>query len=366
MDIRFGNHTSFHRATLGMVGTALATGIALHSGTAMAPLVGGIVGIAAGAAWAYGHTKVRLIGAVVAILPLFVMKMSWAAALPTAVPLVVSASAIALGLAIGGPRGVRGALGVAVTAFTTLVAMWCAMRIVNARETVHWPHWVLAGTGAGAMAMVGMLAMLPRHLRMAVDPVKAAIRRLPSGLDPEVKDLCTRSIAIWNATKEQLADDGGKNLVRDGVMKTLEVACAEALHKTTGSSDGDLAKRMIDLDARIAATTDAEAKTQYQAARAALDDQRRYRDHISKGRERLVARMHNHVAALEKFQIAAAGLAAARQVNSGSTAVKQLEELSHDVAASGEALAEMELGDAPAMAADIVAIRDGVESNALA
>jgi hypothetical protein len=34
--------------------------------------------------------------------------------------------------------------------------------------------------------------------------------------------------------------------------------------------------------------------------------------------------------------------------------VRQLEELSHDVAASGEALAELELGDAPAGVANPV------------
>ena len=38
---------------------------------------------------------------------------------------------------------------------------------------------------------------------------------------------------------------------------------------------------------------------------------------------------------------------AARAATAGATAVKQLEELSHDVAASGEALAELELGVPP-------------------
>ena len=54
-----------------------------------------------------------------------------------------------------------------------------------------------------------------------------------------------------------------------------------------------------------------------------------------------MARMHNHVAALEKFQLAATGLEAARS----SANSKQLEELSSDVAASGEALAEIEMGE---------------------
>ena len=103
---------------------------------------------------------------------------------------------------------------------------------------------------------------------------------------------------------------------------------------------------MEDFDKRIAAATDAEVKTQYQSARAALDDQRRYRAHIRQDRERLVARMHNHVTTLEKFQLAATGLEAARG-RPRSARPQQLDELSQDVAASGEALAEIELGVRP-------------------
>jgi len=163
--------------------------------------------------------------------------------------------------------------------------------------------------------------------------------------------LCDRSLTIWRTTKDSPADDAGKRLVRDGVLKTLEVAHKSAEVKVTGATDDELAARMTELDKRIAGTTDEEARSQYQSARAALDDQARYRGHIAKGRERLVARMHNHVAALEKFQLAATGLQSARAASAGATAVKQLEELSQDVAASGEALAEIELGvpaDAPA------------------
>jgi hypothetical protein len=37
-------------------------------------------------------------------------------------------------------------------------------------------------------------------------------------------------------------------------------------------------------------------------------------------------------------------------MSAGSSVVNQLEELSHDVAASGDALAELELGEAPTRA----------------
>jgi hypothetical protein len=166
-------------------------------------------------------------------------------------------------------------------------------------------------------------------------------------LDGVVRELCNRSMAFWTNAKDKLADnDPGKNLVKDGVLKTLEVAAKSAEVDAQGATAGELDKRMADLDTRIAAATDAEVKTQYQAARTALEDQKRYRDHIKQNRERMIARMHNHVAALEKFQLAAGGLVAARAATAGATAVKQLEELSADVAASGEALAELELEDA--------------------
>jgi len=132
------------------------------------------------------------------------------------------------------------------------------------------------------------------------------------------------------------------------VLKTIEVAGKSASLEVDAAGDAELAKRITELDARIAAATDAEVRSQYQSARGALDDQRRYRDHIKQNRERLIARMHNHVAALEKFQIAASGFKAVRAAAEGAPAMKQLDELSADVAASGEALAELELGAAPA------------------
>jgi hypothetical protein len=196
--------------------------------------------------------------------------------------------------------------------------------------------------------MVGILAMLPRHLSPSIDPVQAALRRMPAGTDTEVRGLCERSIAIWRNAKDKLAaDDPGLTLVRDGVLKTLEVATKSADLKQDAAADAELAKRITELDARIAAATDAEVRAQYQSARGALDDQRRYRESIQQNRERLIARMHNHVAALEKFQIAASRVEAVR---TGVPAMKQLDELSADVAASGEALAELELGAAPATA----------------
>ena len=347
MDIRFGDHASFHKATAGMVAGAVATGMALTPITPFAPFIGGLAGMALGASLGYGKAAWRFVAMAAATVPLFAMTPSWTT-------VAVVAAAMGLGLAVGGrttnseaTSGWRGGLGVAFAAATTMLAMWCALRILGARETMMWPAIAKHAAAAGAMGMVGILAMLPRHVKVQIDPVQAAIRNLPTTLDPEVKGLCDRAVAIWTTSKERIVDEAGKNLVRDGVMKTLEVATKSVEVKVTGAGEVELKTRMEELDRRIAATTDDEIKAQYTSARASLDDQRRYREHIAKGRERLVARMHNHVAALEKFQLAATGLEAARAATAGSNAVKQLEELSQDVAASGEALAEIEIGEAP-------------------
>jgi hypothetical protein len=344
MDIRFGDHASFHRAAAGMVGGSAILGLALHSVTPMAPLVGGLFGISLGASLGYGRSRWRIATAVIAAVPLIVMTPSWPA-------LALVASTLALGLTLG-LHGSRGVISVMLGAVTTLVAMWAAVRIGHARQTMTWPTWTTDVAAATAMGMVGVLAMLPRHLHASFDAVRAAVRRLPADLDGEVRDLCDRSVTIWNGANERLGEgDAGRNLIRDGVLKTLEVAAKSAEVNVAGATDAELAKRMADLDQRIAGATDTEVKTQYQSARAALDDQHRYREHIRQNHERLIARMHNHVAALEKFQLAANGLVAARAASTGANGlVKQLEELSQDVAASGEALAEIELAVTPALA----------------
>ena len=342
-----------------MVGGAATLGLALHAVTPLAPLVGGVFGLAIGTAWGYGKARWRLAAATAASVPLIAMGErliagTTAANAPMAAPILAAVAAVmGLGLAAFGPRGARGLIAVLLGSFTTLLAMWAAMKITGgvgghgARELAHVPAWTRDLMASAAMGMIGVFTALPRHLKVSMDPVKAAIRTLPTELDTEVRDLCNRSIDIWNGAKDKLADnDPGKNLVRDGVLKTLEVATKSADVKMGGSEE-ELAKRMEDLDKRIANATDSEVKSQYQSARAALDDQRRYRDHIKQNRERLIARMHNHVAALEKFQLAAGGLAAVRAASAGAAAVKQLEELSADVAASGEALAELEIGAEP-------------------
>src|SRR5436305_3655710 len=117
MDIRFGDHPSFHRAALGMVGASALLGLALHPTTPMAPLVGGIFGLAVGAAAGYGKPRWRIAAAIGAAIPLVALTPSWPV-------LAIVAGMLALGLAAGAQRGMRGLVTVMIGALVALLAMW--------------------------------------------------------------------------------------------------------------------------------------------------------------------------------------------------------------------------------------------------
>lgn len=332
MEVRFADHSKFHRAAAGMVGASALLGLALSPVTGLAPVVGGLAGVALGATFAHGRPVWRLAPAMLAVGGILLFANHGLATSTLAPVLAVGSLVFGAGLAVG-LRGVRGLLSLALGATVALLATWTALRFDHAHALHAWPTWLVSSLSATAMGIVGVLAMLPRHLAVTIDPVAAAVRRLPAGLPADVKDLCDRSVKIWTSTKHELrADEPGRGLVRDGVLKTLEVAVKTAKADGSGPRDADIQSRIADLDTRIAAATDAEAKAQYESARAALADQARYRESQKNSRERLVARMHNHVAAIEKFHLAATSLPSGKH-----------DELCAEVATTGEAMAELEL-----------------------
>jgi hypothetical protein len=347
MDLRFVDHSGFHRAASAMVvlGAGLsAAALPLASPLHVAPpLIGGALAVALGAGWAYGAIRKRAALAVLACLPV-ALASTWGA-------LICSAILTGLAVALGGERDAEPALRsrrrVAITAVlgagAMLLACWAGLRIHYAQETTSWAPLLRAAVSGAAVGMIGVLATLPRHVAWQLDAVLAATRQLPPSLDAEVRQLCDRSLALWTKAKPRLAEDpSSKELLRSGVIKVLEVArrTADNLEAQQGSAK-ELQDRIADLDGRIEAATDAETRAEYTAAREGLEDQRKYRERLRAGRERMVARLHNHVASLEKFHLAALSLDAGKKLSSDAPSVAQLAELSSEVSASGDALAEL-------------------------
>lgn len=297
------------------------------------PLLGGALAVALGAGWAYGAVRSRALLGVLACVPV-ALSATWGALIATS---LIAGLAVALGA-----ESRRRVLAVAaVGTGAMLLASWAGLRIHYAQETVGWAPILRATVSGAAIGMIGVLATVPRHLSWQLDAVMAAARKLPGGLDREVRQLCDRSLALWSQAKERLADDvTSKELLRSGILKVLEVAHRTNAVPARDGSEKELAERIADLERRIEAASDAETKAQYAAAREGLEDQRKYHERMRAGRERMVARLHNHVAALEKFHLAAVSLDASKKMSGDEPMVKQLADLSSEVSASGDALAD--------------------------
>lgn len=316
----------------GLSAAALPLGSPLHVAP---PLLGGALAVALGAGWAYGSLKSRAFLGALACVPV-ALSATWGALIATSV-------IAGLAVALGAENRRRALAVVAVGTGAMLLASWAGLRIHYAQETVTWAPILRATVSGAAIGMIGVLATVPRHLSWQLDAVLAASRKLPVGLDKEVRQLCDRSLALWSQAKERLAEDvSSKELLRSGILKVLEVA-----NRTNGAvtgregSEKELGERIADLERRIEGASDAETKAQYTAAREGLEDQRKYHERLRAGRERMVARLHNHVAALEKFHLAAVSLDASKKMSGDEPMVKQLADLSSEVSASGDALADV-------------------------
>jgi hypothetical protein len=183
--------------------------------------------------------------------------------------------------------------------------------------------------GGAAMSLTCVVALVPARIAIEHDAVIAAMRALPPRVDAEIRDLADQGAKVWAEVKTRMpANDAGLGLIQDGVLKLVDVAArSEKIPADVNASAARVKTRIDELDARIAAATDEIARAQYGEARTALDDQRRYLEGIQISRERLVARMHNYLAALEKFRLCVI------HVETASTA---------DLEICGKALAELE------------------------
>jgi len=333
MELRFSHHESFHRAAITMVAVGFGSGALAHLVSwphgLPAGLIGGTLGIVAGAAVAYQKALPRLLLAVLGC-AVMVASNTWAALIGGG---VVTALALALGTS-----GVRRYATIFLGTGVAVLASWVALRISFAQQTHDWSGALIDGTAAAAMGMLAAVALVPRHVSFGRDVVAAAVARLPLGLDSEVRALCNQSVTLWNQAKNGLAaDPENRELLRQGVVKVLEVAAKESA-PAAGGSEQSLRERIAELDVRIGNATDDETRTQYQSAKQALSEQQQYRDKLSTRRDRLVAKLHHHVAALEKFQLAALGA----RSQEARPVLGRLAELSAEVSSTSEALMDVE------------------------
>jgi hypothetical protein len=354
--LRFIDHEGFQRAALHMAVAGVLAGLAVHVGSLIVPGFGPIT-----AAWAAaGLLAATALGAAppamrarVAEIGLVAGVAGAAGAIAALVPEGgLAALALAFGLLVA--RGGRRFAATFITAGAAfLVCREVFVNLVTAAGAHAVPMWITAGATGGAFAFVGVLGLLPRHLDLNRDRVRDAHDAVKDRLVGELRELADRGLALWAKIEPSLAPEAPERRAFEGSLCRLyEVAGRWAEVEADGArTPADvLAARMASITEKMERTDDAIAKAQYQQAHAALSEQARYLKEMSVARERIIARMHNYFAAVERLRFALINYRSA-DASRLSTEVQpildDLNDLGREIDFSSDALGEVEKDQPP-------------------
>jgi hypothetical protein len=165
-----------------------------------------------------------------------------------------------------------------------------------------------------------------------------------------VRELADRGLAVWNRIEPSLERSSAvRRGLEDSVCRLFDVAGRWAEVEADGARTPleSLAARMEAVAAKMEKTEDPVAREQYAQAHAALAEQLRYLKEIATTRERIIARMHHYLAAMERLRFAVINhrsADASRLATEVAPILEDLQELGRDIDSSSEAMSEMEKG----------------------
>lgn len=239
-----------------------------------------------------------------------------------------------LGLALAaGDRGLRAPLVAVAGALGAMFALEVGFRIASSAELASMPGWLLATTAGAGFGLTLAVPIAARHIAVIGDPVS---RRYPTVRDctgGEIQELVIRGYGIWGQARPLPETDDNRRLLEEAVLKLFDTAekwGASAAEKQPRSV-ATLAERMSALEERIAATSDEQVKREYQQAHDALAEQRKHLAEIDNSRQRVIARMHNYLAAMERLQLAAVNLRSSSASRDTAAVADTLAEIGRDM-----------------------------------
>lgn len=349
--LRFRQHAEFHRATLQMMAAGAVAGLIAHlalSGSA-SPWAVAIVAAAAvvgGLIRSSAHMNdliARLgLGAMAAGALVLIARSGE----PTSAIIVFG---LLFGAGLGwGLHGSRFLLAIGLGALVAALGRYVFFSVVTAEQFASLPD-VLVSAGAGAaFSLISVFALLPKHLDMQRDPVVTSYQDLSGTLSGEVDQLVQRGYELWTKSAHEIeAGSVNHDTLQEGVLRLFGVA--KRWRSVEGAGTDDMAESLIEridaLDARVAKTDDPVTANQYQQAKAALTEQLRYIKDIGVSRERVLARMHNYLAAMERLRMAIINLEsthASRDAVDVQPLIANLQTIGADMDSCSEALIEVE------------------------
>ncbi len=366
--LTFRDHEEFHRSAIHMAIAGGLAGLAAQVAILAAPEVGPLTGAwglaavagAAGFGAALPAERTQLRG--LAILLVLAACAGFGQRLMGGDDARLSHGLLfALPVAILFARGLTGRrflLGLATGGVAALIARFVMIRLATAPELAGLPGWLVAAVAGAGFAFTMVLALLARHVDVVVDRVADARTRHRPRLSGEVAELADRAHAVWQNVEAQTLDreDPVRRAIEDSVVRLYEVAGRWQSVEADGArtSADALVERMQQIDAKLEATADPIAREQYGQARAALTEQLGYLKEIGTSRERVVARMHHYLAAMERLRFAVINHRshdASRLSTEVQPILDDLRDLGRDIDITSCAMGEVETESALAQAA---------------
>lgn len=220
----------------------------------------------------------------------------------------------------------------------------------------------LAAAAAGATAglFIG-LATAPRHLIVGPHPVDEAYGQALQVRDGEIHELLERALRLHQSLRErsddrrEMQDLSLEPRVAEQVLKILEIAehCRQVDQEVTEDRLNEIDDRMAEVERKAQASSDLTAQKTYMKALESLQDQQEALRRLGEGRERVVARLHVHVALLEKLRVSVLQIRSADAERFGtedSFVMEAVEELGRELDATAHAISEV-FGQPPALVA---------------
>lgn len=334
--VRFREHADFHRATAAMLVAAVGSAL-LYWGCQAAGLSTWLAALPIAAA--IGFAVSRTGGPVTDVRH---HRVQWAfrsalvfigiaALLLTDGYMALFAFGAAIGgaFAIGRTTGLSAALSGVVGALGGVLALEVAVRVTSSSELSSVPPVGLAAIAGAGFALTLAVPLAWTHLYLVSDLIARRYPEVRNATSGEIQELVIRAHGVWNQVRDLPEDDPNRKLLNEAVLKLFDTAerwgAADA--ETRRDSEASLRERMESLSARIEATSDDQVRSEYKQAHAALNEQLKYLSGIRSNRERVIARLHNYLAAMERLRLAAVNVRSTNATRQDAEVAPMIESL---------------------------------------
>jgi predicted nucleic acid-binding Zn-ribbon protein len=201
------------------------------------------------------------------------------------------------------------------TGLTVVLATWVQQTYMAQLISVEYvPSFVAAPLQGALFGFLVGIGLVTRQLHVEHDHVSREFAQVKGQLSGEMLELAERAMTTYRRINEVLRDREDRGTPPDPklikavtglLMRVLELGrkWQEVEKEASRTSAEALTHRIDELDTKIDASKDRVARRQYEMARDALQAQLGYLRDISQNRERVLARVHNYLAALERLHL---------------------------------------------------------------